>query len=145
VNEHRGSRNVQLHLVDLRPSEVSEQEEERAIYERFCQGHTLPKKVAGYMIPEREEFKALWRYLTKCGGTTEESPESLARNAAQEGARRSSVTRTMICLEVLEECGLIHSEQQNGKLRIHSRARAGVKMDLEQTSLMRRLRKMAGQ
>lgn len=145
INEYRGNRTVQLHLVDIRPSAFCEHESEEQLYRRFCEGHTLPKKVAGYMIPRREDFKALWRYLSVSGGVAEDSPESLAQSIAQDGGLMLSVTRTMICLEVLEECGLVHMERRDGRLRIQSRATKGEKMDLEQTTLMRRLRKMAGQ
>ncbi|MDF2839072.1 MAG: Single-stranded-D-specific exonuclease RecJ, partial [Evtepia sp.] len=145
INEYRDTRAVQLHLVDIRRSEVSEHESEERLYQRFCQGHTLPRKVAGYMIPQRDEFKALWRYLSGNGGVTEDTPESLARNIAQDGERSVSVTRTMICLQVLEECGLVHMERREGHVKIRTHATKGEKMDLEQTSLMRRLRKMAGQ
>jgi single-stranded-DNA-specific exonuclease len=145
INEYRGNRTVQLHLVDIRSSQFTVSESEEQMYQRFCQGQTLPKKVAGYMIPKREEFKALWRYLSGSGGVAEDSPESLAQYVAQDGGLPVSVTRTMICLDVLKECGLVHMERREGRVRIQSRATKGEKMDLEQTALMRRLRKMAGQ
>lgn len=145
INEYRGARTVQLHLVDIRRSQVSEHESEERLYQRFCQGHMLPQKAAGYIIPQREEFKALWRYLSGSGGVAEDTPESLAQSIAQDGKLRVSVTRTMICLGVLEECGLVHMEHREGRIKIQSLATKGEKMDLEQTTLMRRLRKMAGQ
>jgi single-stranded-DNA-specific exonuclease len=145
INEFRGNRTVQLQLVDLRPSQVEEKETEQQLYQRFCEGETLPKKLAGYIIPERDEFTALWRHLSSRGGKLEGTPETVAQVVAKEGNLRYSATRTMICLEVLEECGLVQMEQREGRIRVSSRAKKGVKMDLEQTKLMRRLRKMAGQ
>lgn len=145
INEFRGVRAVQLHGVDMRVVEPHSADEEAQLYARFCQGQALPQKDLGEIIPEREEFTSLWRYLTSCGGVAEESAESIAQNAARMSKLSPSVTRTRICLDVLEECGLVHLEQRGGRLRVRSRARTGVKMDLEQTNLMRRLRKMAGQ
>ncbi len=143
VNEFRGSRSVQLHLVDLRLSK--EAEAEAQWYARFCQGHVIPKGEAGDIIPQREEFASLWRYLVSCGGVAEDTAERIAQQTARLSQLPPSVTRTKICLDVLEECGLVQLEHRNGRVRIRSRARGGEKMDLEQTNLMRRLRKMAGQ
>lgn len=143
VNEFRGTRSVQLHLVDLRSTKPREAEAQ--LYAQFCQGQIISKTAAGDIIPQREEFASLWRYLVSCGGIAEETAESIAQHAARHSERPPSVTRTKICLDVLEECGLVQLEHRNGRMRIRSRARAGIKMDLEQTSLMRRLRKMAGQ
>lgn len=143
VNEFRGTRSVQLHLVDLRPTKPREAEAQ--LYADFCQGHTISQTAAGEIIPVREEFASLWRYLLSCGGVAEETAESIAQNVAKLSRLTPSVTRTKICLDVFEECGLVQLEQRNGRVRVRSRARAGDKMDLEQTNLMRRLRKMAGQ
>jgi len=145
INEFRGVRSVQLHGVDLRLVGPRSADREAQNYARFCQGQALPQKDLGEMIPQREEFTSLWRYLTSCGGVAEESAESMAQNAARLSKLPPSVTRTRICLDVLEECGLVHLEQRGARLRVRSRARTGAKMDLEQTNLMRRLRKMAGQ
>ncbi len=37
------------------------------------------------MIPQREEFAAVWRYLANRDGEVVEVPASLARKVAQEG------------------------------------------------------------
>lgn len=145
INEFRGVRSVQLHGVDLRLVEPRSADLEAMLYARFCQGQALPQKDLCEIIPQREEFTSLWRYLSSCGGVAEESTESIAQHAARLSKTPPSVTRTRICLDVLEECGLVHLEQRGTRLRVRSRAKTGVKMDLEQTNLMRRLRKMAGQ
>lgn len=145
VNEFRGLRTVQLHLVDLRPTQAQgdSQESEAQLYARFCQGQTLPSRVADHLLPEREDFTALWRYLKSCGGVAEETTESLAKNTARISRRHTSETRARICLDVFEECGLVQLEQRGTRLRVRSRVHVGAKLDLDQTSLMRKLRKMA--
>ena len=145
INEYRGGRAVQLHLVDLRPTQSLFEESEALLYRRFLEGQPLPQKAAGHILPRREEFVAVWRYLRQQGDETETTPAAIAQAMAREQGLRESATRTQICLDVLEECGLVSLEQRDNRLRIRSRSRVGEKMDLEKTALMRALREMAGQ
>lgn len=41
INEYRGSRSVQLHLVDLRPAYSAQQLNEQALYRKYSQGESL--------------------------------------------------------------------------------------------------------
>ncbi len=50
--------------------------------------------------------------------------------------------RTMVCLEVMDERGLIQVEQSTDHLRIDL-CRVEGKVDLEESSLMKRLRHLA--
>ncbi len=146
INTFRGMRAVQLHLVDLRQTQgTADAESDEALYARFSRGQALSPQSAGLLTPEREDFKTLWRYLTSCGGVTEESPERLLQHAAAFGQNPRSPVRLRVCLDVLAECGLVQFEQRDGRLRVRSRETRGEKKDLEQTKLMRRLRGMARQ
>lgn len=150
VNEFRGLRSVQLHVVDLRPAAKTEGGTDGAVteaqlYARFCQGQSLSAQAADALLPAREDFAALWRYLKSRGGVADETAESLAQNTERLSRRQTSETRARICLDVFEECGLIQLEQRGASLRVHSRAKLGEKLDLEKTPLMRRLRKMAAE
>lgn len=66
------------------------------------------------MIPQREEFAAVWRYLANRDGEVVEVPASLARKVAQEGDLWESTLHTMICLEVLESFDLSPSVPRRG-------------------------------
>ena len=101
INEYRGSRSVQLHLVDLRPAYSAQQLNEQALYRKYSRGEPLSPCEARMMIPQREEFAAVWRYLANRDGEVVEVPASLARKVAQEGDLWESTLHTMICLEVL--------------------------------------------
>ncbi len=140
INEYRGSRSVQLHMVDLEKVSVEETEEE--LFTRFMQGDTLHPLGADHLLPRREEFVTLWRYLKQCGGKVEGTLEGLAKSVAALGIRESAVC-VQLCLEVLAECGLVQMERVDQRLRVQSRAQAGQKMDLEKAPLMVRLRSMA--
>lgn len=145
INEYRGTRTVQLHLVDLHSSSVVPLEPDARLYERFCQGQVLPRKAAGHILPRREEFVAVWRYLASCGGVAEDTPARIAKGVARREGLQESATKVLICLDVLAECGLVQMERSENRVRVRSRPRSGEKMDLEKTKLMRRLRKMAGE
>ncbi len=156
INEYRGNRNVQLHLVDIRPAEQAAQgappaqrraagapQSEAMLYESFLRGQRLPRQAAHRILPQREEFVALWRYLRSCGGSAEDTLERLAEKVSAREGLPNSPTKLMVCLDVFAECGLVLLERRENDLKVRSRTRAGGKLDLEQTGLMRRLRRMA--
>ena len=142
VNEYRGWRSVQLQLCDLRPA-LTRAQAERALYEKFRRGEPLTRREAEALTPSREEFVALWRYLKGHAGPAplEETAHRLARNIARSFGRRETVMRTLVCLEVFDERGLIRLERTTDHLHIALRAVDG-KVDLEDSDIMRRLRHM---
>ena len=141
VNEYRGWRNVQLQLCDLRPARTRAQAEQ-ALYERFRRGETLTPREAAALLPSREEFVALWRYLEgHARPAMEETAHRLARAVARSAGRRETVMRTLVCLEVFDERGLIRLERVTDHLRIGLTPVEG-KVDLEQSAILRRLREM---
>ncbi len=145
INEYRGSRTVQLHLVDLRPSYSNQERDEQALYRKYARGETLTPCEARLMIPQREEFAAVWRYLANREGEVVDQPIRLARRVAQEGDLWESPLRTMICLEVLESFGLVSiQEEQDGALRIRlQRRKSREKVALYQAPIIKRLQTIA--
>lgn len=114
INEYRGSRSVQLHLVDLRPAFSTQQLSEQALYRKFRRGEKLSPCEARTMIPRREEFAAVWRYLANRQGEVVEIPVRLARKVAHEADLWESTLHTMICLEVLESFDLVTIRPEEG-------------------------------
>lgn len=51
--------------MDIRPDRVSRANTGagRALYEKFTQGQRLTAREAALLMPRREDFTALWRYL----------------------------------------------------------------------------------
>ena len=144
VNEYRGWRTVQLQVCDLRPA-LTRAQAERALYEKFRRGEELTPVEAEALLPSREEFVVLWRYLKGHAqpAPLEETAHRLARNIARSAGRRETVMRTMVCLEVFDERGLIHLEHTTDHLHIALQAVEG-KVDLEDSWILRRLRQMRG-
>ena len=96
---------------------------------------------AAALLPSREDFVSLWRYLKghTAHGPLEETAPRLARNIARACGQRETVMRTLVCLEVFDERGLIRLERTTDHLQIGLTAVDG-KVDLEQSVIMRKLR-----
>lgn len=97
------------------------------------------------MIPHREEFAALWRYLANRQGEVVEVPVRLARKVAHEADLWESTLHTMICLEVLESFDLVTIRpEEGGALRIRLRKRRGTgKVSLYQAPMIKKLQTIA--
>jgi single-stranded-DNA-specific exonuclease len=139
INEYRGWRGVQLQVCDLRPS-LTRAQAERALYEKFLRAEPLTRREARALLPSREEFVDLWRYLKGRGtpGPIEETAHRLARNLAHACGRRGTVMRTMVCLEVFDERGLIRLERTADHLRIDLCQVEG-KVDLNESCIIKKL------
>ena len=142
INEYRGWRSVQRQVADLRSS-LTRAQAERALYEKFRRGEELTPREAAALTPSREEFAGLWRYLKgrSAVGRVEETALRLSRNVARTYGLRETFMRTMVCLEVFGERGLVQVERTTDLLRIDVKQVDG-KVDLEQSSIMMRLRKL---
>lgn len=144
INEYRGRRSVQLQLTDLRPAQTRAQAE-RALWEKYRRGEYLTAAEAAALTPTRDEFAGLWRYLKSrsAGHSVEETTLRLVKNVAHSTGLRETYTRTMICLEVFHERGLVQVEHTTDRLRIEMNAVEG-KVDLEESYILRDLRKIIG-
>ena len=145
INEFRGRREVQLQLIDLRPARTRAQLEQR-LFQRLMEGEDIGPGQAAELLPGREEFADLWRYLrlqSSAGRRLETGAAQLSRSVARTFGRRETYGRTLVCLEVMEEMRLICLEHRAGRLSIAVNAVEG-KVDLEASRLMRRLRELAG-
>ncbi len=135
INEFRGSRTVQLQVCDLRPAPTRAQLEQE-LFQRLQAGTELSRWEAGLLLPSRQDFARLWRFLEhNCVGGWMEAGPALLRQAARQGDGRSAYGRTLVCLHVMGDRGLIRLERDQLHL-----CRPENKVDLEQAQLMRRLR-----
>ena len=135
INEFRGSRAVQLQLCDLRPAPTRAALEQE-LFLRLQEGEELSRWEAGLLLPSRQDFARLWRFLehNAIGGWMDAGP-ALLRQAARRPDGHTAYGRTLVCLYVMGDRGLIHLEQD--RLRL---CRPEDKVDLEQAALMRKLR-----
>lgn len=140
INSFRGHREVQLQLCDLRAAPTRAQAEQ-VLFERLCAGAPLTAREAAALLPERDDFAHLWRWLQReCAAGGAQGPvERLVRSAARTSPARRSYARTMVCFRVLDERGLIRVEGREQQVRV-TLQRTSEKVDLEQSELMKRLR-----
>ena len=143
VNEFRGMRSVQLNLTDIRPSAECRRamQQEKAIYARFLE-NTLTCGEAMELIPPRQEFAAVWRYLSANAqeGALMDEFSVLARKIARSANLPCSFVRTRVCLDVLAERGLIELEPNPRTIYIKLTPGPG-KVDLQSSAILIRLRK----
>ena len=93
------------------------------------------------MLPSREDFATLWLYLKGHGSPIEDTAPRLSRNLAKASGQRETLMRTMICLDVFAERGLISITRNTDHLQIHLNP-VQTKVDLEQSRIMCTLRRI---
>ncbi len=141
INDFRGMRSVQLQVVDLRHA-MTRAQLEQSIYEKYRRGEPLSPQEAQSLLPTRAEFVCLWRYLERqCAGQTflEDTLTRIAQKSARSGGQSERPNHTLVCLEVMEERGLISLERQSGRVQI-TLHRLEHKVDLNASAILRRLR-----
>ena len=142
INEFRGVRSVQLNLTDIRLSADarSVMEAERLMYRRFVSG-SISAMEAMELIPPRAEFAAVWRYLraNSTSGSLIDEFTVLSRKIARSAGIPMSFARTKVCLDVLEERGLI--EMDFNPKTIYIKLTPGAqKVDLQSSAILLRLK-----
>ncbi|NLF34929.1 MAG: single-stranded-DNA-specific exonuclease RecJ, partial [Clostridiales bacterium] len=139
-NGYRGMRTVQLRVVDTRPA-LTRVQREKALYDKLCAGEELTAKEARALLPCREEFINLWRYLQVHAAKQplEGTCCHLTKCVARECDQRPVLMRTLVCLDVFHECGLIRLEETADHLRV-TLTGENRQVDLEASTLMRQLR-----
>ena len=141
INDFRGVRSVQLQVVDLRLA-PSRAQLERAIYDKYSRGEDLTTEEARFLLPSRGDFVGLYRWLERqsTGCTVvEDTPARIARAVSRATRQREVPARTMLCLEVLEERGLISLNRRTDRVQI-TLCHVENKVDLEASEIIKRLR-----
>ena len=135
INEFRGNRTVQLQICDLRPAPTRAQLEQE-LFRRLREGEALSRWEAGLLLPSRQDFTRLWRFLERtCADGGVSAGPSLLRQAARQPDGRWAYGRTLVCFHVMGDRGLLRLEESELRL-----CRPERKVDLEQAELMRQLR-----
>jgi len=146
INEFRGSRSVQLQLLDLRPSRAPSAHESEllALRDALVGGDdALSPRDAARLLPTREQFVRAWRILEREApdGTLAEAELPLLRRIAAEVAGTESFVRTAVCLSVFAERGLLSLERSGDILTVRLTSDRK-KVNLEDSPYLRRLREI---
>ena len=134
INEFRGTRTVQLSVVDLRKVLPD------YLYERYHSRKTLSTHERGLLAPERGDIARVWHYLQLAAPSgrwlSGESSELGHHVAAMWEAH--SLRHTQICLDILQELGLIELNRYNQRFRL--RIFENQRNPLENSSIYQSLR-----
>ncbi len=143
INEFRGSRSVQLQLLDLRPARAPSVHEAEllALRERLLSGGALTPKDAARLLPSREQFVRAWRLLEReaVNGVLTGAELPLLRRVAAELTGTDCFLRAQVCLDVFEERGLLTVRRGDGTVTLHLTS-GGKKVELEESRHVKRLR-----
>ncbi len=117
INEFRGMRNVQLNLLDLRLVNTYE------LYDRFLSQQKLSDYDLRLLAPSRGDVAAVWHYLqASCSSLRPlRCPlEEFSLKVCSSGNNGHSIRRTVVCLDILKELGLIslHREYMSVEVQL---------------------------
>lgn len=104
INEFRGTRTVQLSLIDLRRVAPA------ALYDRFLSGGALTAAERRALAPERADITEIWHYLRAvlpCGKVLRCELTEFCAAVAAHSHERHSVRRTLAGLAILQELGFL--------------------------------------
>ena len=141
VNEFRGSRGVQLQLLDLRPARnpSAREAELLALCETLRSGGVLTARDAARLLPARDQFVRVWRFLEREAAGGLSGPElPLLRRLAAEMTGAEGFLRAAVCLAVFAERGLLSMEREGDVLTLRLTAE-GKKVELDDSPLVARL------
>ena len=145
INEYRGLRTVQLNLLDIRPDEQARTRLKagKALYRRHTQGQALTKQEIDGLLPVRQDFAAVWRYLSANAqdGVVCEEFGCLARKITRFAGFPCSGSKIRVCLDVFQEQGLLQLEQRP-KLLVIRLTSDGHKVDLERSPTLLHLKEL---
>lgn len=145
INEYRGTRSVQLNLVDIRPcrEERRKAEESLALYLKYAENDILTPAEADALLPNRTEFVAIWRYLSAnaADGGLQEEFSCLYRKMIRASGMPISMARARICLDVFDEQRLIRLQKQQRSLNILLTS-DGRKVDLDNSDIIKKLKRI---
>ncbi len=139
INEFRGARAAQIQLVDIRPC-GKERQKLAGIKQLLVslESGELSGKQARQILPQREDFAALWRCIsTRMGENYTTSIWSLSKEAAD-----TKPGKVLVCLRVFQEMGLVHLLEQGRLVNIKVLPFEG-KADLDRSALLSRISQSA--
>ena len=147
INQYRGTCSVQLTLVDIRPdsSERAKCDREQALYQCLCSGQSLSAQEAQWLLPQRAEFVAVWKYLTAhaSNGIIIDTAECLSRKISRFSGMPANFAHTCICLDVFAEQGLIALQTRSQIYHIVIQPQKE-KVNLEDSSILQTLKQQTG-
>ena len=136
VNEFRGTRTVQMNVIDIRPSCSAECLPDAAPYRDMQRGN-LTSGEAAALLPDRKMLALVWRYLD-AANPVQESPMCLCRKIVRWSGQPLNLGQMLTCLDIFLDVGLLTVQRQHKYVSIRLTPGEG-KADLSRSQTMQRL------
>ena len=136
VNEFRGTRPVQMNVIDIRPSCSAECLPDAAPYRDMQRGN-LTSGEAAALLPDRKMLALVWRYLD-AANPVQESPMCLCRKIVRWSGQPLNLGQMLTCLDIFRDVGLLTVQRQHKYVSIRLTPGEG-KADLSRSQTMQRL------
>ena len=136
VNEFRGTRTVQINVIDIRPSCSAECLPDAAPYRDMQRGN-LTSGEAAALLPDRKMLALVWRYLD-AANPVQESPMCLCRKIVRWSGQPLNLGQMLTCLDIFRDVGLLTVQRQHKYVSIRLTPGEG-KADLSRSQTMQRL------
>lgn len=114
AREFRGEEVLSIQVRDMRLSLLHEDLflQSYRLYENYLRGESMPRQEAVLLAPTRDDLALLYKKLAALRG----KPFGLQAMVLSLGEKRFNLGKLLLCLDVLEERGLIH-KQGTGEMR----------------------------
>lgn len=136
VNEFRGTRTVQMNVIDIRPSCSAECLPDAVPYRDMQRGN-LTSGEAAALLPDRKMLALVWRYLD-AANPVQESPMCLCRKIVRWSGKPLNLGQMLTCLDIFRDVGLLTVQRQHKYVSIRLTPGEG-KADLSRSQTMQRL------
>jgi len=137
INEFRGERNVQMNILDIRPSCSADCLPDTTGYRSLLENR-LSREDALRLLPDRGTLATVWRYLAGCGGRIQESPMCLCRKIVRWSGSPLTLGQLLVCLDIFRDVGLLQLQRMHKYLTVTLTHFDG-KADLNQSQTLQQL------
>lgn len=138
INEYNDRSSVSVIIKDVK---AHDEDAERILssgrlFEAFCRGGRLRREELQSILPNREDFALLYRYLRDCGGYSLRAETLVGRLQ-----NRLSYGKIRVALEAMNELGLIQIQEGLKTNRI-TLCPVSQKVDLSSASIIKKLKEV---
>ena len=138
INEYNDRSSVSVIVKDVKAHDEDAEQilSSGRIFETFCRGGRLRREELQSILPDREDFALLYRYLRDRGGYNRRTETLVGRLQ-----NRLSYGKIRVALEAMNELGLIQIQEGLKTNRITLR-RVSRKVDLSSASIIKKLKEV---
>ncbi len=139
INDYNNSESLSIIIRDMRFSGQDEDDilSSKELFERFCRGDVITPDEAKSLIPDREDFAVVYRYL-KAGDGYDLSFDSLVYRLRSD----MSYGKLRVILESMNELGLIRISEGMYDFKIKM-CEVGGKVDLNSSLIIKKLKEVS--